>query len=193
MGRPGAGDATGADAPPVTQVALHRPPSQALLLIGARLLAASVLLISAAILVLRLHSPFTISAMASTTTIVLHDSRAFRRQRILRGYLFGLLVSVPISLAGALLGLPGLAGASVSAAVIAAGGTGRRHPPTTCIPLAVTTATDAAEVLSRWCLFTATAGCWLATLWMLSLVHAPFSDNKRPSGDISEGGRAVTA
>jgi hypothetical protein len=139
----------------------------------ARLLAASVLLISTAILVLRLGSPFTISAMASTTTIVVHRPRRFRRhpQTIMSCYLFGLLVSVPISLAGALLGLAGLLASSVSAALIAVSVPGRRHPPATCIPLAVTTAPGAGQVLMHWSLFAATAACWLALLWLLSMIH----------------------
>jgi hypothetical protein len=145
----------------------------------APVLTASVLLISTAILVLRLDSPFTISAMASTTTIVLHRPRRFRRhpQTIVSSYLFGLLVSVPISLTGAILELPGLLASSVSAALIAGSVAGRRHPPATCIPLAVTTATGAAQVLTHWSLFTATAACWLALLWLLSIIHPPFSSH----------------
>jgi hypothetical protein len=145
-----------------------------------RSLLAAALLIPAATLTCRLGQPFAISAIASTSAIVLHSPQRYheRPQRILACYAAGILISAPISLVGAALGLPVLLAAAVAAVVIVAAPPGRVHPPTACIPLAITPqAIEPLALLGRWLSFTGLAAACLAILWLLTV--QPLSRTRR--------------
>ncbi|MDT7763345.1 MAG: hypothetical protein QOC63_2765 [Mycobacterium sp.] len=143
------------------------------------LLAAAVL-IPAATLTSMLGQPFAISAIASTSAIVLNAPHRYhqRPERILACYAAGIIISAPISLVGAAVGLPVLLAAAVAAVVIVATPPGRLHPPTACIPLAITPqAIQPLALLGRWVSFTGLAAACLAILWLLTV--APLSRSRR--------------
>jgi hypothetical protein len=133
---------------------------------------AAAVLIPAATLTTMLGQPFAISAIASTAAIVLHAPQRYheRPQRILACYAAGISISASISLVGAVVGLPVLLAAAVAAVIIVATTPGRVHPPTACIPLAITTqAIQPLALLGRWLSFTGLAAACLATLWLLTV------------------------
>jgi hypothetical protein len=140
---------------------------------GARALAlrwivAPVVLFGAAGATLTLGDPFAISAIASTAAIVLHNPRRFRERphRILCCYVAGFAISVPISLGGAWVGIPAMLAAAASAVLIVASRLGSLHPPTACIPLAITTPlVPPAALVGRWASFAAVAFVCLVVLW----------------------------
>ena len=137
-----------------------------------RCLLATAVLIPAAILTIRLGEPFAISAIASTTAIVLHAPLRYHRrpQRILACYGAGIAVSAPISVMGAAVGLPTLLAATISAVIIVASLPGRIHPPTACIPLAITApAIQPLALIGRWLDFSVLAMACLAALWLLTI------------------------
>jgi hypothetical protein len=141
---------------------------------------AAAVLIPAATLTNMLGQPFAISAIASTAAIVLHAPQRYhqRPQRILACYAAGIVISAPISLVGAAVGLPVLLAAAVAAVIIVAAPTGRVHPPTACIPLAVTPqAIQPLVLLGRWLSFTGLAAACLAILWLLTI--EPLSPSRR--------------
>src|ERR1700739_5143290 len=119
-----------------TLVRLHGPVCRGLAI---RCGLAAALLVPTALLTIRLGQPFAISAIASTSAIVLHDPVRYqqRPQRILLCYLAGIAVSMPISLAGAAVGLSAPLMSAGAAALIVASPVGRAHPPTARIALAV--------------------------------------------------------
>ena len=136
-----------------------------------RCLLATAVLIPAATLTIRLGQPFAISAIASTTAIVLHAPLRYhqRPQRILACYAAGIVISAPISLMGAAAGLPTLRASTISAAIIAASRPGRIHPPAACIPLAITApAIQPVAMIGRWLGFSGLAIACLAALWLLT-------------------------
>jgi hypothetical protein len=141
---------------------------------------AAAVLIPAATLTGMLGQPFAISAIASTAAIVLHAPQRYheRPQRILACYAAGIVISAPISLAGAAVGLPALLAAAVAAVIVVATPPGRVHPPTACIPLAITPqAIQPLELLGRWLSFTGLAVACLAILWLLTV--QPLSRSRR--------------
>jgi hypothetical protein len=143
-------------------------------------LAATVLVPTTA-LTIRLGQPFAISAIASTAAIVLHAPEQYRQrpQRIVLCYLSGIAVSVPVSLAGAALGLQALLMSAVAAVVIVASPLGRVHPPTACIALAVTgPSAQPLALLGRWLSFSALALAGLVVLWLLT-GHWPAMSRQR--------------
>jgi hypothetical protein len=150
------------------------PPSRrhtAARALALRFLLAAVVLIPAAILTIRLGQPFAISAIASTTAIVLHAPLRYhqRPRRILACYAAGIAISAPISLVGAAVGLPTLLASTISAVIIVASLPGRVHPPTACIPLAMTApAIQSVALTGRWLGFTGLAMACLAALWLLT-------------------------
>jgi protein-S-isoprenylcysteine O-methyltransferase Ste14 len=76
---------------------------------------------------------------------------------------------VPISLAGAAVGLPTLLASAISAVFIAASLPGKVHPPTVCIPLAITAPSiQLVALIGRWVCFTGLALVCLAVLWLLT-------------------------
>jgi hypothetical protein len=156
--------------------------------IGMRSALATAVLIPAAALTTMLGQPFAISAIASTAAIVLHAPRRYheRPQRILACYGTGIAISAPISLVGAAVGLPMLLAASVAAVIIVATPPGRVHPPTACIPLAITTQSIAPlALLGRWVSFAGLAVVCLAMLWLLTvepLWRSPWSTARPPAG-----------
>jgi hypothetical protein len=132
---------------------------------------AAIVMIPAATLTIRLDQPYAISAIASTTAIVLHAPVRYhqRPQRILWCYAAGIGIALPISLAGAAVHLPPLLACAVAAVVIAASPAGRIHPPTVCIALAITApGIQPLVLLGRWCSFTGLALVCLAALWLLT-------------------------
>jgi hypothetical protein len=132
---------------------------------------AAALLVPTALLTIRLGQPFAISAIASTSAIVLHDPVRYqqRPQRILLCYLAGIAVSVPISLAGAVVGLSALLMSASAAALIVASPVGRAHPPTVCIALAVSAPSgQPGALVGRWLMFSVLALACLAVLWLLT-------------------------
>src|SRR6478609_4877349 len=136
-----------------------------------RFLLAAVVLIPAATLTIRQGQPFAISAIASTTAIVLHAPLRYhqRPQRILACYAAGIAISAPISLVGAAVGLPTLLASTISAVIIVASPPGRVHPPTACIPLAMTApAIQSVALAGRWLGFTGLAMACLSALWLLT-------------------------
>jgi hypothetical protein len=143
-------------------------------------LAAAVLVPTTA-LTIRLGQPFAISAIASTAAIVLHAPERYRQrpQRIVVCYLVGIAVSVPVSLAGAAVGLPALLMSAIAAVIIVASPVGRVHPPTACIALAVSGPTgQPLALLGRWLSFSALALACLAVLWLLT-GHWPVMGRQR--------------
>lgn len=137
-----------------------------------RIVLAAAVMIPAATLTSMLGQPFAISAIASTTAIVLHAPQQYhqRPQRILAFYAAGIVISAPISLVGAVVGLPVLLAAAVAAVIIVATPPGRVHPPTACIPLAITPqAIEPLVLLGRWLSFTGLAAACLAILWLLTV------------------------
>jgi hypothetical protein len=148
--------------------------------IAIRSLLGAAVLIPAATLTCMLGQPFAISAIASTSAIVLHSPQRYheRPQRILACYAAGIAISAPISLVGAAVGLPVLLAAAVAAVVIVATPPGRVHPPTACIPLAITPqAIQPLALLGRWLSFTGLAAACLAILWLLTV--QPLSRTRR--------------
>lgn len=144
-----------------------------------RIALAAAVLIPAATLTSMLGQPFAISAIASTTAIVLHAPQQYhqRPQRILACYAAGIVISAPISLLGAAVGLPVLLAAAVAAVIIVATPPGRVHPPTACIPLAIIPqAIEPLALLGRWLSFTGLAAACLAMLWLLTV---------QPSTDVN--------
>jgi hypothetical protein len=132
---------------------------------------AAAVLIPAATLTGLLGQPFAISAIAGTAAIVLHAPQRYRERphRILACYAAGIAISAPISLEGVVIGLPLLLAAAVSAVIIVATPLGRVHPPTACIPLAITAqAIQPFALLGRWLSFTGLAAACLAILWLLT-------------------------
>ncbi|MBB5168321.1 hypothetical protein [Mycobacterium sp. AZCC_0083] len=152
-----------------------------------RSLLAAAVLIPAATLTSMLGQPFAISAIASTSAIILHAPRRYheRPQRILACYVAGIAISVPISLVGAGVGLPVLLAAAVATVIIVATPPGRVHPPTACIPLAITPhAIQPLALLGRWLSFGGLAAACLALLWLLTV--EPQSRSRRSSIDHPE-------
>lgn len=132
---------------------------------------AAAVLVPAAGLTFMLGEPFAISAIASTTAIVLHAPLRYRQRprRIFVCYAAGTAVSAPISLLGAIVGAPALLAATISAVIIVASPLGRVHPPTACIPLAITAPSiQPLALLGRWLSFTGLALACLAVLWLLT-------------------------
>ncbi|PXX00324.1 hypothetical protein C8E89_13527 [Mycolicibacterium moriokaense] len=143
-------------------------PARALAL---RCVLSAAVLLPAAMLTIMLGQPFAISAIGSTTAIVLHAPSRYhqRPQRILSCYAAGVAISVPISLAGAAVGLPTLLASAISAVIIAASLPGKVHPPTVCIPLAITAPSiQLVALIGRWLCFTGLALVCLAVLWLLT-------------------------
>ncbi len=137
--------------------------------VTARTAAATLLLIPCALLLRRLGEPFAISAMASTAAIVLHSPDRYRRRPhvITTCYAAGLAVTVPITLAGTITSMSGLLASTIAAVVIVATPMGRIHPPTACIPLAITRSSGPAALLTGWMMFAGVAACLLTGLWMI--------------------------
>lgn len=150
-----------------TDPAWRRPVLGLLLRIGA---AALVLLPSAAVLV-RLGEPFAMTAMASTSAIVLHSPARYRRRPgVIAGcYVAGLAITVPITLAVALTDTPGLFASTLAAVIIVASPLGRIHPPTACIPLAITASAAPVALLKQWAAFGGVAAGVLVALWILTV------------------------
>jgi hypothetical protein len=144
---------------------------QAARALALRCVLSAAVLLPAAMLTIMLGEPFAISAIASTTAIVLHAPMRYhqRPQRILSCYAAGVAISVPISLAGAAVGLPTLLASTISAVIIAASLPGKVHPPTVCIPLAITAPSiQPVALVGRWLCFTGLALVCLAVLWLLT-------------------------
>ncbi|CAA0132152.1 Uncharacterised protein [Mycolicibacterium vanbaalenii] len=137
---------------------------------GVRLLAASVVLVPSAVLLVRLGEPFAMSAMASTAAIVLHSPNRYRRRPAVIAicYAVGLALTVPISLTAVFTPMSGLVASTIAAVLIVASPLGRVHPPTACIPLAITTAPSAGVLLNGWLAFAAVAAAVLVGLWLLT-------------------------
>ena len=153
---------------------------------------AAAVLVPAAALTCMLGQPFAISAIASTSAIVLHAPQQYhqRPQRILACYIAGIGISAPISLVGAAVGLPVLLAAAVAAVIIVATPPGRVHPPTACIPLAITPqAIQPLALLGRWLSFSGLAAACLAIMWLLTV--QPQSRIRR--GTIDHPERPCTA
>jgi hypothetical protein len=133
-------------------------------------LAAAVLMPTAAATI-ALGEPFAISAIASTTAIVLHSPQRYhqRPQRILFCYGAGIAVSAAISLAGAFVGVPPLMAAGVGAVIIVVSPAGRLHPPTACIPLQITAHIQPLALFGRWLIYTGLSTACLAALWLLTV------------------------
>jgi hypothetical protein len=160
--------------------------------IAIRSLLGAAVLIPAATLTCMLGQPFAISAIASTSAIVLHSPQRYheRPQRILACYAAGIAISAPISLVGAAVGLPVLLAAAVAAVVIVATPPGRVHPPTACIPLAITPqAIQPLALLGRWLSFTGLAAACLAILWLLTV--QPLSRTRRITTEHPERPRTT--
>ena len=144
---------------------------QATRALALRCVLSAAVLLPAAMLTIMLGQPFAISAIASTTAIVLHAPIRYhqRPQRILSCYAAGVAISVPISLAGAAVGSPTLLASTVSAVIIAASLPGKVHPPTVCIPLAITAPSiQPAALVGSWLWFIGLALVCLAGLWLLT-------------------------
>lgn len=156
------------------------------------LLAASVLM-PAAVITLVMGDPFAISAIASTTAIILHAPRRYHRrpQRILTCYVAGLCISAPMSITAAWMGAPALLAATLSAVIVVSTRLGKVHPPTACIPLAIATPSPDLWALQwRWVWFALLAFTCLAVLWTLTverLCGPPDSESQQP---IPAGGIA---
>ncbi len=153
---------------------------QAARALAVRCALSAAVLLPAAMLTIMLGQPFAISAIASTTAIVLHTPIRYhqRPQRILLCYVAGVAISVPISLAGAAVGLPTLLASTISAVIIAASLPGKVHPPTVCIPLAITApSVQLVALIGRWLCFTGLALVCLAALWVLTA--APLAQSHR--------------
>ena len=134
-----------------------------------RMAAATLVLIPCALLLLRLGEPFGITSMASTTAIVLHSPNRYRRRPhvIATCYAAGLAITVPITLVGTIASISGLLASTIAAVVIVATSVGRIHPPTACIPLAITRSSSPVALLTGWVLFAGVVACFLASLWMI--------------------------
>jgi hypothetical protein len=133
---------------------------------------AVMVLMPAAVVTILMHDPFAISAIASTTAIILHAPRRYhqRPQRILACYVAGLCISAPISIAAAWVGAPALLAATLSAAIVVATQPGKVHPPTACIPLAIATPSpDLMALQERWVSFALLAFTCLTVLWALTV------------------------
>lgn len=130
---------------------------------------ATLVLITAALLTLHLGEPFAISAMASTTAIILHAPDRYRRKPrvIATCYAAGFAITLPITLAAAVISLPGLLASTIAAVVIVALPVGRVHPPTACIPLAITSSLSPAALLRGWMMFASLAAVFLAGIWII--------------------------
>jgi hypothetical protein len=139
-----------------------------------RMAAATLMLIPSAFLLLRLREPFAISAMASTAAIVRHSPNSYRRRPQVIGtcYAAGLAVTVPITLAGTITSMSGLLASTIAAVVIVATPVGRIHPPTACIPLAITRSSSPAAMLTGWVAFAVVAAGFLAGLWIILTLAA---------------------
>ena len=139
--------------------------------VAVRMAAATLVLIPSAFLLLRLGEPFAMSAMASTAAIVLHSPNRYRGRPhvIATCYAIGLAVTVPITLAGMITSMSGLLASTIAAIVIVATPVGRIHPPTACIPLAITRSSSAAVLLTGWVTFAGVAAGFLTALWILTL------------------------
>ncbi|MGE0214768.1 hypothetical protein [Mycolicibacterium sp.] len=155
------------DHPPAVPPEPARPDSGGFVL---RAVLAAPVLLGVAAVTIAVGEPFAVSAIASTTAIVLHAPTRYhqRPQRILWCYLAGLVVSAAATLIGAALDVPPLYSAAVAAILIVASPAGRVHPPTVCIALAVTAPLPAAALLGRWLWFSALALGALALLWVLT-------------------------
>ncbi|RFZ47927.1 hypothetical protein DAVIS_00103 [Mycobacterium marinum] len=144
-------------------------PRRPAIAVAERMVAGALVLIPSALLLLRLGEPFAISAMASTTAIVLHSPNRYRRRPhvIASCYATGLAITVPITLIGMLTSMSGLLASTIAAVVIVAAPVGRVHPPTACIPLAITRSSGPAAMLLGWVTFAVVAVGFLAALWMM--------------------------
>ncbi len=142
--------------------------------VAVRMAAATLMLIPSAFLLLRLGEPFAMSAMASTAAIVLHSPNRYRHRPdvIAACYAAGLVVTVPITLAATITSMSGLLASTIAAVVIVATPVGRIHPPTACIPLAITRSSSPAALLLGWVTFAAVAAGFLAGLWMILTLAA---------------------
>ncbi len=140
-----------------------------------RLAAAGVVLLPSALLLIRLGEPFAMSAMASTAAIVLHSPSRYRRRPdvIAWCYVAGLAITIPLTVAATMTDLPGLYASAVAAVVIVATPLGRIHPPTACIPLAITASASADVLLVQWAVFAGVAAGILAALWVITLGARP--------------------
>jgi hypothetical protein len=167
MAEDGTGECTHARA--VAGTPRRRPTSAAA---ATRFVTATVVLAPAAVVTMMLGAPFAISAIASTAAIVVHNPHRYhaRPQRILLCYAAGFAISVPISIGAAWMGAPALLAAAASAIIIVASRPGWLHPPTACIPLAVTTPLLApAALLERWLAFGILAIACLMVLWLATM------------------------
>jgi len=146
-------------------------PSARLRGVTLRCALAATVLVPAATVTIGLGQPYAISAIASTTAIVLHAPLRYhqRPQRILWCYTAGIGISALTSLTGAAMGLPAMLACTVAAVVIVASPAGRVHPPTVCIALAITAqGIHPLALLGRWLSFTGLALACLAVLWLLT-------------------------
>ncbi len=139
--------------------------------VAVRIAAAAAVLVPSAVLLLRLGEPFAMSAMASTAAIVLHSPSRYRRRPevIATCYVVGLAITVPLTLAATITALPPLLASTVAAVVIVASPLGRIHPPTACIPLAITASASPILLLKQWAVFGGVAAAILVVLWVLTL------------------------
>jgi hypothetical protein len=118
--------------------------------------------------------PFVASTFASTAAIALHDPHRYRRDwvRILRCYALAFAGTVPLSLGGAALALPGVVSAAVAAVLLLALRSGRFHPPIACVPFAITTMPSAPvpipHVAMAWLIVLGATGYVLLTLVVLT-------------------------
>ncbi len=140
-----------------------------------RLVAAAVVLLPSAVLLIRLGEPFAISAMASTAAIVLHSPSRYRRRPdvIAWCYVGGLAIAIPLTVVATMTDLPGLYASAVAAVIIVATPLGRIHPPTACIPLAITASATPDVLLMQWAIFSSVAAGILIALWVLTLGARP--------------------
>ena len=83
-------------------------------------------------------------------------------------YAVGLALTVPISLTAVFTPMSGLLASTIAAVLIVASPLGRLHPPTACIPLAITTTPSAEVLLNGWLAFAVVAAGVLAGLWLLT-------------------------
>jgi hypothetical protein len=149
----------------------HRVGSRGVGPYARRCLSAAAVMLPAGSLTFSLGQPFAVSAIASTAAIVLHAPERIRNSPVLiaRCYAVGTGVSGVLSMAGLLIGAPALMVSCFGAAVIIGTQAARIHPPTACIPLAISSdSRDAVELLGRWLAFTLVAVMCLAALWVIT-------------------------
>jgi hypothetical protein len=150
-----------------------------------RFVLAVTVLAPAAVATLLMGAPFAISAIASTTAIILHAPHRYhqRPQPILACYVAGLCISAPMSIAAAWVGAPALLAAALSAIIVVATRPGKVHPPTACIPLAIATpSADLWALQWRWVSFTLLAFTCLTVLWVLTVERLCGPHESDPSG-----------